>query len=153
MRGVPDRLLRRLAQSGIAVFLLISAFDIHRWRVTPWQNFDSGFAALAARVFDQPASPAWLYIVAFPVVAVNFGCMVQIWRGRHAKVFWPFTISATLIILVPLLAGQMVGYMMVWERILTAAGYAIGGAITVLLALGLDSDGGSAKPRSQTQGD
>ena len=35
-----DLLLRRLLQLGIADFLLISAFDIHRWRRDNWQEFD-----------------------------------------------------------------------------------------------------------------
>ncbi|RJY08238.1 hypothetical protein [Aurantiacibacter aquimixticola] len=133
-----QQLLRRLAQAGIAVFLLISAFDIHRWRVDRWQLFDEAFADLANAVFGQGYEPWWLYLIAFPVVGVNFGCMVQIWRGRTRGILWPFVGSAALIALVPLIAWQTVGYAMIWERILTALGYFIGGAIAVLLYLGLD---------------
>ena len=45
-----DRLLHRLSQAGIATFLLISAFDIHRWRVDDWQAFDSAFEGLATQI-------------------------------------------------------------------------------------------------------
>lgn len=130
-----DHLLKRLSQAGIAVFLLISAFDIHRWRVERWREFDAGFLTLADRMLDQSAEPAWLYAIAFPVVAVNFGCMVQLWRGRLNKVLFPFVISAAAIAFMPLLAWQTVGYVMVWERILTMLGYFIGGAIALLLYL------------------
>ncbi|MFB0613281.1 hypothetical protein [Aurantiacibacter poecillastricola] len=138
------RLLRRLSQAGIAVFLLISAFDIHRWRREPWQLFDSAFADTANALFGQPYQPWWLYALAFPVVAVNFGCLVQIWRGKTEGILLPFVASAAVIAIVPLFAWQMVGYAMIWERILTALGYFIGGAIAVLLYLGLDRRAGRA---------
>ncbi|RPF72383.1 hypothetical protein [Aurantiacibacter spongiae] len=141
-------LLRRLSQAGIAVFLLISAFDIHRWRREPWQLFDSGFADLANAVFGQPYSPWWLYPLAFPAVAVNFGCMLLIWRGRREGLLKPFVASAAVIALVPLFAWQLVGYAMIWESMLTAAGYFIGGAIAVLLYLGLDTASGDSRERA-----
>ena len=147
MRRPADRLLRRLAQAGIALFLLISAFDIHRWRREPWQAFDGGFGDLANAVFGQPAQPVWLYALAFPVVAVNFASMVQIARGRTRGILFPFAGSAAAIALVPLVGGQQVGYAMIWESMLTALGYAIGGAITLMLWLGLD-DGSASRPEA-----
>ena len=141
-----DRLLHRLAQTGIATFLLISAFDIHRWRVDDWQSFDSAFEWLAMHIFGQPVQPVWLYALALPVVAVSFGCMVQLVRGRRDGLLLPFAISATLIAVVPLFAGQMIVYRMIWEQMLTMFGYAIGGAVTVILALRLDRRGLDSTP-------
>ena len=130
-----DRLLIRLAQLGIAVFLLISAFDIHRWRREPWQAFESGFQSLAGHIFGQPPQPVWLYALAFPFVAVNFGCLVQIIRKRTDGLLPAFLTSASFIAIMPVFAWQVVIERMVWEQILIALGYSIGGAIAVLLAL------------------
>ncbi|WP_199797200.1 hypothetical protein [Erythrobacter sp. QSSC1-22B] len=138
--------MHRLAQAGIATFLLISAFDIHRWRVDEWQAFDTAFEALAAQIFGQPVRPVWLYALAFPVVAVNFGCMVQMVRGRRDGLLLPFAISAIVIAVVPLFAGQMIVYRMIWEQMLTMLGYAISGAIATILALRLDGRGLDSTP-------
>ena len=98
-----DLLLRRLLQLGIADFLLISAFDIHRWRRDNWQEFDEMFRIAARMVFDQPAQPVWLYAFAFPFVAINFGCMVQWLRGKRAPIMLPlFVIGAIAIAAMPL---------------------------------------------------
>ncbi len=128
-------LLKRLSQAGIATFLLISAFDIHRWRVDEWRRFDNEFTMSALRIFGQSPEPVWLYALAFPAVAINFGCMVQLWRGRRERVLYPFVITAILIALVPVFGSQTIGYMIVWERILTMFGYFIGGAIALVLYL------------------
>ena len=146
LSGRADKLLHRLAQAGIAIFLLISAFDIHRWRVDDWQAFDNAFEWLAMQIFGQPVQPVWLYALAFPVVAVNFGCMVQLVRGRREGLLLPFAITAIVIAVVPLFAGQLIIYRMIWEQMLTMLGYAIGGAITVILALRLDRRGLDSKP-------
>ena len=151
MQQRADRLLKRLCQLGIVDFLLISAFDIHRWRRLPWHRFDDGFPALAAQVFDQPSRPVWLYLLAFPFVVVNFGCMVQLLRGRRRTILVPFLVSAAMIALMPLFGRQLVIERMIWEQILTALGYAIGGAIAVILALGLDSASTAARPPAFTE--
>lgn len=158
LSGRADKLIHRLAQAGIATFLLISAFDIHRWRVDDWQAFDSAFEGLAAEIFGQPVQPVWLYALAFPVVAVNFGCMVQLVRGRRDGLLLPFAISAAVIAVVPLFAGQLIIYRMVWEQMLTMLGYAIGGAIMVILALhpgrrALDSTSAAAKDAGNNRED
>ena len=133
------RILRRLAWTGIATFLLISAFDIHRWRREPWQEFDSRFVELAQAIFGQEPSPVWLYALAFPIVAINFGCHVQILRGKRRRIALPFIASALAIALVPLAGGQFaVVYTMIWPEILRQIGYGIGGAIAVILLLDLD---------------
>ena len=122
-----DLLLRRLLQLGIADFLLISAFDIHRWRRDNWQEFDEMFRIAARMVFDQPAQPVWLYAFAFPFVAINFGCMVQWLRGKRAPIMLPlFVIGAIAIAAMPLAAWQMVVYRMIWPDILGFIGYLIG---------------------------
>ncbi len=148
-----DRLLHRLTQAGIATFLLISAFDIHRWRREPWQQFELQFTGLAGHIFGQPAQPAWLYGLAFPIVAVNFGCMVQLLRGRRRGILPLFLASAGLIAVMPLFGWQMVVARMIWEQILTALGYGIGGAIAIILALGLDTPSIVVKPPAQPQAD
>ncbi|MCP9222707.1 hypothetical protein MKP08_08115 [Erythrobacter sp. LQ02-29] len=132
-----ERWLRRLACSGIATFLLISAFDIHRWRVERWQEFDAAFAFLKGHVFGIPPEPVWLYALAFPIVAVNFGCHVQILRGRRRGILKPFVGSALAIAIMPLFGWQGVIYRMIWPDILSFVGYGIGGAIAAILAFGL----------------
>ena len=139
-----DPLLRRLTQLGIVTFLVISAFDIHRWRREPWQEFEAGFDQLTAQIFAQPPSPQWLYALAFPFVAINFACHVQLLRGRRKHILPLLLISATAIALMPIAGGQTIVSRMIWEQILTALGYAIGGAIAVILALGID------EPTTQT---
>ncbi len=150
-RGVIDTLLRRLLWLGIAVFLLISAFDIHRWRRDNWQAFDALFAADASQVFGQGTQPIWLYAVAFPFVAVNFGCMVLMLRGHRRHILPAFLVSAAAIAAMPLAAGQMVIYRIIWPDILTALGYAIGGAIALIIGLGLDSVSAAARSPRQTK--
>ena len=138
-------IVRLLARVGIADFLLISAFDIHRWRRDNWQAFDALFDDAAADVFGQMPQPIWLYALAFPFVAVNFVVMVQLARGRTRGLLAPLLVSAAGIAIMPLWAWQMVVYRMIWPDILTASGYAVGGAIAVLLWLGLDSESTGAK--------
>ena len=121
-----DLLLRRLLQLGIADFLLISAFDIHRWRRDNWQEFDEMFRIAARMVFDQPAQPVWLYAFAFPFVAINFGCMVQWLRGKRAPIMLPlFVIGAQG-------DGQLVNYRFrapyyIVDRLFGAAELRLGG--------------------------
>ena len=135
-----DLLLRRLLQLGIADFLLISAFDIHRWRRENWQLFEDMFRIAAERVFDQPAQPVWLYAFAFPFVAANFACMVQWLRGRRTPILLPlFVISALAIAAMPLAGWQTVIHRMIWPDILSLIGYGLGGAIAIIIGLRLDS--------------
>ena len=91
-----DLLLRRLLQLAIANFLLISAFDIHRWRRDNWQEFETMFQIASRMVFDQPAQPIWLYAFAFPFVAANFAVMVQWLRGKRAPIMLPLFIVSGL---------------------------------------------------------
>ena len=130
-----DLLLRRLLQFGIADFLLISAFDIHRWRRENWQDFDE-------------------MLRIFPFVAINFGCMVQWLRGKRTPIMLPlFVISAIAIAAMPLAAWQMVIYRMIWPDILSMTGYMIGGAIAILIGLRLDSTSQAAatlRPDTET---
>ena len=147
-------LLRRLLQLGIADFLLISAFDIHRWRRDNWQEFDEMFRIAARMVFDQPAQPVWLYAFAFPFVAINFGCMVQWLRGKRAPIMLPlFVIGAIAIAAMPLAAWRMVVYRMIWPDILSFIGYMIGGGIAIIIGLRLDSTSQAAatlRPDTET---
>ena len=149
-----DLLLRRLLQLGIADFLLISAFDIHRWRRDNWQEFDEMFRTAARMVFAQPAQPVWLYAFAFPFVAINFGCMVQWLRGKRAPIMLPlFVIGAIAIAAMPLAAWQMVVYRMIWPDILSFIGYMIGGGIAIIIGLRLDSTSQAAatlRPDTET---
>ncbi|MEL7729492.1 hypothetical protein AAG612_08140 [Citromicrobium bathyomarinum] len=135
-----DLLLRRLLQLAIADFLLISAFDIHRWRRENWQDFEDMFQIAGRLVFDQPAQPIWLYAFAFPFVAANFGCMVQWLRGKRNPIMLPvFVISAIAIAAMPIAAWQTVIHRMIWPDILSMIGYGLGGAIAMIIALRLDS--------------
>ena len=135
-----DLLLRRLLQIAIADFLLISAFDIHRWRRDNWQEFEEMFRIAARLVFDQPAQPIWLYAFAFPFVAANFGVMVQWLRGKRAPIMLPlFVISAIAMAAMPIAAWQMVIHRMIWPDILSFIGYGLGGAIAMIIGLRLDS--------------
>lgn len=143
-RHSADRLLRRLAWTGIVLFLVISAFDIHRWRVDAWQVFDANFAFAKAHIFGIPPRPNWLYLVAFPFVAVNFYCHVQLVRGKRDGLLKLFMGSALGIALMPLAGMQGVIYRIVWPDILTLFGYANGGAIAVILACGLDRNPASS---------
>lgn len=138
-RSRPDRLLKRLTLAGIACFLLISAFDIHRWRVAHWQQFDAAFAMAKGHLLAVPPQPVWLYAVGFPFIAVNFYCHVQILRGARRGILLLFLGSAAGIALVPLAGLQTVGYQMIWPELLRLAGYAIAGSIAIILALRLDS--------------
>ena len=135
-----DLLLRRLLQLAIADFLLISAFDIHRWRRENWQDFEEMFQIASRLVFDQPAQPVWLYAFAFPFVAANFGCMIQWLRGKRKPIMLPvFVISAIAIAAMPIAAWQTVIHRMIWPDILSMIGYGLGGAIAMIIALRLDS--------------
>ena len=138
-RTQADRLLRWLCWAGIACYFLISAFDIHSWRVAEWRAFDDGFAFLKAQLFGIPPRPVWLYAVAFPFIALNFGCLVQILRGKRRGILRLFLISTAVITVIPLIGLQGVIYRIVWAEILFLIGYAIGGAIAVILAFRLDS--------------
>lgn len=132
-------LLHRLAWAGIACILLISAFDIHQWRVEHWRVFDAAFADLANALFAQPLEPLWLYAVAFPFIAVNFGCHVQILRGKPAGLLWPLIVSALAIAVMPLIGSQGVIYRSVWADALSLIGFAIGGAMAAILYFKLDN--------------
>ncbi len=72
--------------------------------------------------------------------------MVQLVRGRRDGLLLPFAISAVIIAVVPLFAGQLIVYRMVWEQMLTMLGYAIGGGIALILALRLDRQGLDTTP-------
>ncbi len=81
----------------------------------------------------------WLYAVGFPFIAVNFYCHVQILRGARRGILRLFAGSAAGIALVPLAGLQTVGYQSLWPELLRLAGYAIAGAIAIILAFRLDS--------------
>ena len=147
-----DRLLKYLCWAAIVCFLTISAFDIHQWRVDAWRSFDEAFAAAKLRLFDDPPRPLWLYAVAFPVVATNFGCTVQLLRGKRRHILLPFLASAASIAAMPLLGSQGVIYRPIWADILSLAGYGIAGAIGVILYFGLDSRSAALMERGETQG-
>lgn len=133
-----DRLLQRLIVLGIALFLLISAFDIHHYRVTHWQHFREGFNALAAAQFGQSFDGWWLYAIAFPVVATNFAAMVLMLMGRR-NLHWPLAISAIGIAIMPLIGWQTVLYRSIWPDIMSLLGYATGGMIFIITFFRLDS--------------
>lgn len=144
MNSKADRLLRWLCWAGIGCYFVISAFDIHRWRVDEWRAFDQGFTFMKGNIFGIPAQPVWLYAVAFPFIAVNFGCLVQLLRGRREGILKLFLISSGAIAIVPLAGLQTVIYRSTWAEILFLLGYAIGGAIAVILAFRLDSRSAAA---------
>ena len=129
--------LKRLLCLGIADFLLISAFEIHHYRIERWRLFDAAFADLAAAIFRQPPTGWWLYAIAFPFVAVNFGSMVLMLRGRRGLLV-PFLISMAAIALMQFLAGQTVRYHDIWSDLLWMIGYFNGGMITAILFFNLD---------------
>ena len=150
MDRVPaDRLLRHLCWAGIVCFLLISAFDIHVWRADAWQAFDERFVAAKRSALGYPARPVWLYALAFPFVALNFGCMVQLLRGRRRAILPLFATSAAAIAVIPLAAWQGVIYRPVWADILSFAGYAIGGGIATILYFELDKGPATASSAGQ----
>ena len=120
-------------------FLTISGFAIHGWRVDHWRLFDQLFTNDAALALGQPASPLWLYAVAFPFVAINFGCTVAILVGVRRHMVPLFTGSALVIAGMPLIGQQQALYRMIWPDILTMLGYATAGAIVTILTLRLDS--------------
>ncbi len=132
-----DRILRVLCWAGIVCWFMISANDIHRWRV--WGEFDTIFSDAARVLGDTGPRPVWLYAVAFPFVAANFACLVQILRGRRRSILPVFVVSSLVIAVMPLLALQWVLYRLVLADIFTAIGFAIGGAIALILYLRLDS--------------
>ncbi|WP_228241707.1 hypothetical protein [Porphyrobacter sp. GA68] len=138
-RARADRLLHWLCLAGIACYFLISAFYIHSWRVPHWRAFDAGFAALAAQHFGSPRQPLWLYAVALPFIALNFGCLVQILRGKRRGIVALFILSMAVVAIIPLIGLQHVIHRSVWAEILFLAGYAIGGGVSVILAFRLDS--------------
>ncbi|MEO1045167.1 MAG: hypothetical protein AAFX04_06995 [Pseudomonadota bacterium] len=137
-QGRIDTLLRRLLQCGIVVFLVISAFDIHHYRVEHWQNFRADFETLAASQFGQSFDGWWLYAVAFPFVATNFACMVLMLMGRR-NLHWPYAISAIVMAVMPFVGWQTAIYRSVWPDTLTLLGYGIGGMIFAIVFFRLDS--------------
>lgn len=136
-RASVDRLLRRLCWAGMVCWFVISASDIHRWRV--WSEFDSAFADAAHKLGETGAQPVWLYALAFPFVAANFACLVQILRGRRRGILPVFAVTSLVIAAMPLFGRQWVLYRLLVADIFTAVGFAIGGAIALILYLGLDS--------------
>lgn len=132
-----DRLLRVLCWAGIVCWFVISATDIHRWRV--WGDFDAAFVMAALELGDTAARPVWLYAFAFPFVAANFACLVLILRGVRHRILPVFVVSSLVIALMPLFSLQWVLYRLLLADILTSIGFAIGGAIAVILHLRLDS--------------
>jgi hypothetical protein len=147
---VIDRLLRRLLILGIADFLLISAFDIHHYRVTHWQQFRAAFNDLAANQFGQTFDGWWLYAIAFPVVAINFASMVMMLMGRR-NLHWSMAISAIGIAIMPLIGWQTVLYRGIWPDILSLLGYAIGGMIFIITFFHLDSRSQALKAQGNDQ--
>ncbi|WP_343346294.1 hypothetical protein WJT74_02135 [Sphingomicrobium sp. XHP0239] len=133
--GQVDTLRRRLALAGIVVFLVISGFDIHQARVSWWQALNAGFATVAQDALGQPPRPLWLYGFAFPFVAANFFCLVQMARGKTARLFWPFVITAGMIAIMPLFGSQGAIMRPTLADALSFIGYGIGGALALFLWL------------------
>lgn len=129
--------LRRLLWLGVADFLLISAIEIHHYRVDQWRLFDAAFADLGAAVFDQPASGWWLYALAFPFVAVNFGCHVLMLRGKRGLLV-QFLVSIAAIAVMQFAADQTVRYRDLWSDLFWMAGFFIGGMISTILLFSLE---------------
>lgn len=132
-----DRILWGLCWAGIICWFVISANDIHRWRV--WGDFDSAFALSAQLLGNTGPRPIWLYAVALPFVVGNFGCLVQLLRGKRRSILPVFTVTSLAIAVMPLLAGQWVLYRLVLADVFTALGFSIGGAIVLILYLRLDT--------------
>ena len=132
-----DRLLRGLCWMGIVCWFVISATDIHRWRV--WGDFDAAFVKAALEFGDTGPRPVWLYAFAFPFVAANFACLVLILRGVRRHILPVFVASSLVIAVMPLFSLQWVLYRLMLADMLTAIGFAIGGAIALILHLRLDS--------------
>lgn len=125
-------LILHLAQASLALFLLISAFHIHWARVTHWRNFSSGFEQLAQRVFQQNTRPVFQYVVAAPFVAAFLAGVLGLLLGEDwAR--WPWAVGSFGILLMDLLGWQTVVWRGLWADILVKLGYAIGGALALLL--------------------
>ena len=132
--------LRRLLWLGIADFFLISAIEIHHYRVDQWRLFDAAFTDLGAAVFDQPSTGWWLYAIALPFVVVNFSCHVLMLRGKRG-LLPPFAVSIAAIALMQFAANQTVRYRDLWSDVLWMGGFFIGGMICTILLFHLDGGG------------
>ena len=122
----------RLTQASLAVFLLISALHIHWARVRRWREFSGGFDRLARRVFGQSTRPEFQYIVAAPFVAAFLAGVVGLLLGSEwAR--WPWAIGSVGILLMDLIGWQTTIWRGLWADLLTKLGYAVGGALTLLL--------------------
>lgn len=125
-------LILRLAQASLALFLLISAFHIHWARVEHWREFSGGFVQLARDGFDQNTRPVFQYVVASPFVAAFIVGIVGLLLGEDWG-RWPWAIGSVGILFMDLLGWQTVIWRGLWADILVKLGYAVGGALALLL--------------------
>ena len=127
----PDLVLH-LAQASLVLFLLISAFGIHWARVEPWRDFSGGFTRLADDVFGQTTQPTFQYVAAAPFVAAFLAGVIGLLVGSDwAR--WPWAVGSVGILLMDLIGWQTAIWRGLWADILVKLGYAIGGALALLL--------------------
>lgn len=122
----------RLAQASLALFLLISAFHIHWVRVEHWRDFSRGFDHLARRVYGQNTRPVFQYVVAAPFVAAFVAGIVGLILGE-GWARWPWAVGSFGILFMDLIGWQTAIWRGMWADILVKLGYAVGGALGLLL--------------------
>ena len=125
-------LIFRLSQASLALFLLISAFHIHWARVSHWREFTGETEQLAHRVFNQVTRPAYQYGIAAPFVVAFVAGVVGLILGQDWG-RWPWAIGSTGIALMDLAGWQTVVWRGMWADLAHKAGYAVGGALALLL--------------------
>ena len=125
-------MIAALSQASLAFFLLISAFHIHWARVSPWREFSGGFDGLARRVFEQETRPTFRYVLATPFVAAFLAGVVGLLVGAEwAR--WAWAAGSVGILLMDLAGWQTAVWRGLWADLLTKLGFAVGGALTLLL--------------------
>lgn len=126
-----------LAQASLALFLLISGFHIHWARVARWSEFSAAFGRIASERFGQVTQPRWQYVVAAPFVAALLtglgGLMLQEDWAR-----WPWAVGSAGVLLMDLIGRQTAIWRGAVVDLLVKAGFAVGGALALLLFLPID---------------
>lgn len=121
-----------LAHASLALFFLISGFHIHWARVTHWRDFTANFDRLAHGQFGQVTRPTSQYIIAAPFVAAFVAGTVGLILGENWG-RWPWTIGSVGITLMDLAGWQTVVWRGLWADLATKLGFAVGGALALLL--------------------